>query len=130
MIVHAIAVNIRSHPLAGILGGAKAKAVQAKGEVIVAATLAIFASRVQFAEHKIPVPAFFSFIVIDGDTAAKVLYFHRVIRVKGNVDFVAVAVTRFVDGVGYDLKNGMGTAFHTVRAKDNGRALAHTVCTF
>ena len=130
VIVHAIAVNIRSHPFAGILGGAKAKAVQAKGEVIVTATLAIFASRVQFAEHKIPVPAFFSFIVIDGDTAAKVLYFHRVIRVKGNVDFVAVAVTRFVDGVGYDLKNGMGTAFHTVRAKDNGRALAHTVCTF
>ena len=69
--MHAIAVNIRSHPFAGILGGTKAKAVQAKGEVIVAATLAIFASRVQFAEHKIPVPAFFSFIVIDGDTAAK-----------------------------------------------------------
>ena len=34
-----------------------------------------------------------------------------------------------VDGVGDDLKNGVGAALHTVGAKNNGRALAHTVGT-
>ena len=34
---------------------------------------------------------------------------------------------RFVDGVGKDLKDGVLAAVQSVRAKDDARALAHTV---
>ena len=40
-----------------------------------------------------------------------------------------VAVAGFINGVGHDLKDRVGTALHAVRAKDDRRALAHTVGT-
>ena len=37
-----------------------------------------------------------------------------------------MALARFVDGVGEDLKDGVLAAVQPVRAEDDGRALAHT----
>ena len=49
---------------------------------------------------------------------------------RGEIDAVAVTVARLINGVGHDFKNGMGAALHAVRAKDDRRALAHTVGAF
>ena len=123
VVVEAIAVDVGGHPLAGVLGGAQAQAVEAQAEIVVAAALGVFAAGVQLAEDKVPVPAVLSLVVVHRDAAAEVLNLNDVVGVEGDVDAVAMAVTGFIDGVGDDLKDGMGTAFHAVRAKNNGRAL-------
>ena len=43
-----------------------------------------------------------------------VLYDDAAVLAAGHVDGIAVAVTGFVDGVGHDLKDRVGTALHTV----------------
>ena len=130
VIVEAVAVDIGGHPGTGVLGGTQAQAIQTQGEIIGAAAFPVFAAGVQFAEHQVPVPALFRLVVIHRNTAAEVLHFHAVVRVEGDVDLVAVAVPGFVDGVGDDLKDGMGTAFHAVGTENNGRAFADTVRAF
>ena len=130
VVVEAIAVDVGGHPLAGVLGGTQAQAIEAQAEIVVAAALGVFAAGVQLAEDKVPVPAVLSLVVVHRDAAAEVLNLNDVVGVEGDVDAVAMAVTGFIDGVGDDLKDGMGTAFHTVRAKNNGRALTHTVRAF
>ena len=130
MVVEAVAVDIGGHPLAGVLGGAQTQTVQTQAEVIVAAALAVFAAGVQLAEDQLPVPAFLDLIVIYRNAAPEVLDLDDVFGEKGDIDAVAVTVARLVNGVGHDFKNGMGAPFHTVRAKDDRRALAHTVGAF
>ena len=76
-----------------------------------AAALGVFAAGVQLAEDKVPVPAVLSLVVVHRDAAAEVLNLNDVVGVEGDVDAVAMAVTGFIDGVGDDLKDGMGTAF-------------------
>ena len=127
VIVETVPVDVRSHPGAGILGGAQAQAVEAEREVIVAFPFAVFAARVQFTEHQVPVPALLCFVVIHRDAAAEVFDLHAVVRVQGHIDVIAVTVPGFVDGVGDNLKDGMGAPIHPVRAKNNRRALAHPV---
>lgn len=128
--MEAIAVDIRRHPLTGVLGGAQAQTIQAEAEIIVAAALGIFAAGVQLAKDQIPVPALLSLIIIDRNAAAEVLDLDDMVREQRDIDAVAMAIARLVDGVGDDLKDGMGAALHTVRAEDDRRALAHTVGAF
>ena len=130
VIMEAVAVNVGGHPLARVLGGAEAQAVQAEAEIIVAAALGIFAAGVQLAKDQIPVPALLSLIVIDRNAAAEVLDLDDMVREQRDIDAVAMAIARLVNGVGDDLKDGMGAALHTVRAEDDRRALAHTVGAF
>ena len=49
-------------------------------------------------------------VVVHRDAAAEVLDLNDVVGVEGDVDAVAMAVTGFIDGVGDDFKDGMGTA--------------------
>ena len=114
VVVIAVTVDIRCHPLAGILRGAKAQAVQAQAEFIVVFVLTVLAACIHFAEQQLPVIALFTLIVIHGHTAAKVLHLHAAVFIAGQNDLIAVALAGFIDGVGKDLKNRMGAAVHTV----------------
>ena len=126
----AVAVDVSGHPLAGVLGGAQAQAVQAQAEIVGAAALGVLAAGVQLAEHQVPVPPLLGLVVVHRDAAAKVLDLHRVVGEQRDVDLVAVAVAGLVDGVGNDLEDRVGAALHAVRAKNNRRALAHPVGAF
>ena len=125
-----VAVDIGSHPLAGVLRGTQAQAVQTQAEIIVAAALGVFAAGVQLTENEVPVPAFLGLVVVHRDAAAEVLDLDDMIRKERDVDAVAVAVAGFINGVGDNFKNGMGAALDTVGAEDDRRALAHTVSAF
>ena len=125
-----VAVDIGSHPLAGVLSGTQTQTVQTETEIIVTAAFGIFAAGVQLAKDQIPVPALLSLIIIDRNTAAEVLDLDDMIRKERDVDTVAVAVAGFINGVGDNFKNGMGAALDTVGAEDDRRALAHTVGAF
>ena len=130
MIVEAVTVNVGGHPGAGVLGGAQTQAVEAQGEIIGTAALAVLAAGVEFAENQVPVPALFGLVVIHRNAAAEILDLHAVVRIEGDVDLVAVTVPGFVDGVGDDLKDGMGAALHTVGTENNGGTLADAVGAF
>ena len=127
VIVEAVPVDVGGHPLAGVLGGAQAQAVQAQAEIVVAAAFGVFAAGVQLTEHQVPVPALFRLVVVHRDAAAEVLDFDHFAGEQRHVDAVAVPVAGFVDGIGNDLKNGMGAAFHAVRTENDGRAFADAV---
>ena len=87
--MEAIAVDIRRHPLTGVLGGAQAQTVQAEAEIIVATALGIFAAGVQLAKDQIPVPALLRLIVIDRNAAAEVLDLDDMVREQRDIDAVA-----------------------------------------
>ena len=127
VVVEAVAVDVGGHPCRGVLGGAEAQTVQAEAEFIVVLALAVLAACVHLTEQQLPVVALFPLVPVHGHTAAKVLDDDAAILAAGDIDGVAVAVAGLVDGVGDDLKDGVGAALHAVRAEDDGRALAHTV---
>ena len=127
MIVEAVPVNIGGHPFAGILGGTQAQAVQTQRILVVILTGGVFAAGIHLAEHQLPVIALLLGVIVHRDTPAKVLHLNASVRKAGEQDLFAVAFAGLVDGVGKDLEDGMGTALHAVRAKDNGRAFAHPV---
>ena len=129
VVVEAVAVDVGGHPRRGVLGGTEAQTVQTEAEFIVVLALAVLAACVHLTEQQLPVVALFTLVPVHGHTAAKVLHDDAAILAAGDVDGVAVAVAGLVDGVGDDLKNGVGAALHAVRTKDDGRALAHTVGT-
>ena len=130
VIVAAVTVDIRRHPRRSILGSAQTQTVQAKAEFIVILALAVLAACIHLAEQQFPVVAALAVVPVHRHAAAKVLHDDAAVLAAGDVDGVAVAVAGFIDGVGDDLKDGVGTALHAVRTKDDGRALAHTVGTF
>ena len=55
------------------------------------------------------------------------LFPDHVVGEQRDIDAVAVAVACLVNRVGDNLKDGVRAALDTVRAKDNRRALTHTV---
>ena len=129
MVVVTVAVDVGGHPRRCILGSAQTQTVQAKAELVVILTLAVLAARVHLAEQQLPVEATFAVVPIHGHTTAKVLHDDAAVLAAGHVDGIAVAIAGFINGVGHDLKDRVGTALHAVRAKDDRRALAHTVGT-
>lgn len=126
----AVAVDVGGHPGRSVLGGAQAQTVQAQAELVVVLALAILAACVHLAEQQFPVVAALAVVPVHGHAAAKVLHDDAAVLAAGHIDGVTVAVAGLIDGVGDDLKNGVGAALHTVGTKDDGRALAHTVGTF
>ena len=114
MVVVAVTVDIGGHPCRGVLGGAQAQTVQAKAELVVILALAVLAARVHLAEQQLPVVASLAVVPVHGHTAAKVLHNDAAVLAAGHVDGIAVAVAGFIDGVGDDLKDGVGAALHTV----------------
>ena len=89
------------HVGGGVLGGAGAQAVEAQGELVVAALGAVvLAAGVEFAVDQLPVPAALALVPVHGAAPALVLDFHAVVEVAGEGDKLAVAVPGLVDGVG------------------------------
>ena len=130
VIMKAVAPDIRLHPLGRILRGAQAKAVQAQRVLVAFLPGRVFAARVQLAEQKFPVIAVFLLVKIHRHAAAEIFYLHRTVRKARDENAVAIALARFVDGVGKNLENRVGAPVHTVRTENDARALAHTVCPF
>ena len=129
MVVVTVAVDVGGHPGRGVLGSTQAQTVQAQAELVVVLALAVLTAGVHLAEQQLPVVASLAVVPVHGHAAAKILHNDAAVLAAGHVDGVTVAVAGLVDGVGDDLKNGVGAALHTVGAKNNGRALAHTVGT-
>ena len=129
MVVVTVAVDVGGHPGRGVLGSTQAQTVQAQAELVVVLALAVLTAGVHLAEQQLPVVASLAVVPVHGHAAAKIFHNDAAVLAAGHVDGVTVAVAGLVDGVGDDLKNGVGAALHTVGAKNNGRALAHTVGT-
>ena len=127
VIVEAVPVDVGGHPGRRILGGAQAQTIQAQAELIVVLALAVLAAGVHLAEQQLPVVAALAAVPVHRHSAAKVLHPDAAVLAAGHVDDLAVAVPGLVDGVGDDLKDGVGAAVHAVRAEDDCRALADPV---
>ena len=85
----------------GVLRGAGAKAVEAQRKFIVAACIVvIFAARVQLAENQLPIVAALLLVPIHRAAASEVLDLDRAVGVARHDHQIAVALARFVDGVG------------------------------
>ena len=127
VIVEAVPVDVGGHPGRGVLGGAQAQAVQTEAELVVVLPLAVFAAGVHLAEQQLPVVALLDLVPVHRHPAAEVLDPDAAVFAAGHVDDLAVAVPGLVDGVGDDLKDGVGAAVHPVRAENDSRPLADPV---
>ena len=110
----AVAVDVRRHPGGSILGGTQAQTIQAQAELVVVLALTVFAARVHLTEQQLPVVAALAVVPVHGHTAAKVFHDHAAVLAAGHIDGITVAIAGFIDGVGDDLKNRVGAAFHAV----------------
>ena len=124
----AVAPDGDVHVLGGVLGCARAQAVGAEREVVVAALVVIvFAAGVELAKDEFPVKAFFGRVPVERAAAAVVFYLNGAIAKGGKGDELAVALARLVNGVGQDLEGGMRATVESVRAKDDGGAQAYAL---
>ena len=124
----AVAPNRDVHVLGGILGCARAQAVGAEREVVVAAlVVVVLAAGVELAKDELPVKALLGGVPVERAAAAVVLYLNGAIAKGGKGDELAVALARLVNGVGQDLEGGMRATVESVRAKDDGGAQAYAL---
>ena len=111
----AIAAYFNVHICRRILRCAQAQAVESKRVLVVLARIVIIlTARVELAKDQLPVILVGLGIKVDRNTPSKVLDLDRVVRISGNDDLVSEALTRFVNGVGYDLKNRVLATVNTV----------------
>ena len=124
----AVAPNRDVHVLGGVLGRARAQAVGAQREVVVAAlVVVVLAAGIELAKDELPVKALLGGVPVERAAAAVVLYLNRTIAKGGEGDELAVALARLVNGVGQDLEGGMRATVESVRAKDDGGAQAYAL---
>ena len=127
----AVAPNVDVHIFGGVLRGARAQAVGAQREVVVAALIVvIFAARVQLAEDELPVEAFFGGVPVERAAAAVVFDLDGAVGESGKRDEVAIALAGFVDGVGQNLEGGVRAAVQAIGAENDGRAQAYALLVF
>ena len=123
-----VAPNRDVHVFGGVLGRARAQAVGAEREVVVAAlVVVVLAAGVKLAKDEFPVKARLGGVPVERAAAAVVLYLDGAIAKGGKGDELAVALARLVNGVGQDLEGGMRTAVEPVRAKDDGGPQAYAL---
>ena len=114
MVVVTVAVDVGGHPGRGVLGSTQAQTVQAQAELVVVLALAVLTAGVHLAEQQLPVVASLAVVPVHGHAAAKIFHNDAAVLAAGHVDGVTVAVAGLVDGVGDDLKDGVGAALHAV----------------
>ena len=117
----AVAPDGDIHVLRGVLGGARAQAIGAEREVVVAAlVVVVLAAGVELAEDELPVEALLGGVPVQRAAAAVVLDLDGLVGEGGEGDQLAKALARFVNRVGEDLEGGVRAAVEAVRAKDDG----------
>ena len=124
-----VAADFNVHPFGGILRGAKAKSVKTQGIFIIAAGV-IFSSGIKLTKKQLPVIALLVAVPIHRAAAAEILHLYGTVLIPRYRYLVAIAGSRFVNGVGYNLKNRMLAALYSVRTEYNRRALSYSVCAF
>ena len=89
------------HIFGAVLSCARAKTVQTERIFVCgrAVIVVIFAACVKLAINKLPVIASFFFVVIKGNSTSEIFNFNRMIGKNSDVDYIAVAFTRFVNRV-------------------------------
>ena len=114
-IAEAVVANIRVHVFGGILRSAQTETIQAQRVIVVAAVIVvIFAARIHLAEHKLPIVALLTLVVIHRDAAAVVFHLHGMVGIARDGDLLAVALARLINGVREDLENRVLAAVETV----------------
>ena len=101
-----------------------ADAVEAAGD-LVAPAVAELAAGVQHREHDLGRRALLLLVHLDGDAAAVVGDRDGVVGMDGDLDLVALAGQRLVDGVVHDLVDQVMEPADARRADVHARALAH-----
>jgi len=131
-IAPAVPMHLCVHIFRGILRCAEAQSIQAEGVFIAAVAVVgvIFSAGIKLAENKLPIKLRFIFIIIHRNTAAKILHFNGAVYITSYHNPIAKPLARLVNRVGEDFKNRVLAALQPVRAKDNGRTLAHPVRAF
>ena len=95
-----VAVYNGIHIFRRVLRSAGSKTVQSKAELIVfAGIVVVFSSGVKLAEYQFPVIAFFSGIIVDGDSTPVVLYSYRMIGVSVDLYLFSEALSGLVYGI-------------------------------
>ena len=123
LILVAVAPHGDVHVFGSVLRGARAQAVRAQREVVIAAfVVVVFAAGVQLAEHQFPVEALFGGVPIQRAAAAIVLHLDGAVGESGERDKVAISLARLVNRVRQDLEGGVRAAVQTVGAENNRRA--------
>ena len=127
----AVAPDVDIHVFRGILRGARAQAVGAEREVVVAAlVVVVFAACVQLAENELPVEALFGGIPVERAAAAVVFDLNGAVGEGGKRDEVAIALAGFVNRVGQNLEGGMSAAVQAIGAENDGGAQAYALLVF
>ena len=127
----AVAPDVDIHVFRGVLRGARAQAVGAEREVVVAAlVVVVFAACVQLAENELPVEAFFGGVPVERAAAAVVFDLNGAVGEGGKRDEVAIALARLVDRVGQDLEGRVRAAVQAIGAEDDGGAQAYALLVF
>ena len=118
------------HIFRGVLRGAGAQPVQAKGIfIILAVVVFILAAGIHLTEDQLPVVALLVLVPVHGAAAAEILHLDGLVRVSGDGDEIAKALPRLINGIGENLKHGMFAALQPIRAENDRRTLAHAVRT-
>ena len=126
-----VTVGCDIHIFGGALCGAGTKSVKTQRYTVVAAVHVLhFAAGIKLTVYEIPVIALFALVVVEGHTSAEVLYLIGAVKITGNIDKAAVALSGFVNRVGKYLKKSVLAALYIVRAKDNAGAFSDPVGTF
>ena len=112
----------------GILRRARAESIQTQRVFIVAAgVVLVLASRVELAEHQLPVVSALFLVPVDRAAAPEVRHLDRVVQIARDDDQVSVPLARLVDGVRENFKYGMLAAVQTVGAENDCRTLSDPV---
>ena len=94
------------HVTGSILGGAGAKSIQTQGVfVIFSLIIFIFATGIEFAEDKLPVPTLLLLVPIHGTPPPLILHFNTVVEETGYGNQLSMPLSGLVNGVGKNLKH-------------------------
>ena len=119
------------HVFRGVLRGARAQAVGAEREVVIAAlVIVVLAACVQLAEDEFPVETLFRGVPVKRATAAVVLNLNRAVGKRGQRDEASITLTGLVDRVGQNLERGMSAAVKAIGAENDRRAEANALLVF
>ena len=121
--------HLRVHKFRRILGCTETKAVETEGELITSIfrVRVVLSAGIHLTEYQLPVVLLLVLVIVHRDSAAEILDTNALVEILCDNDFLTIALSGLVDGVGENLKKGVLTAVHSVGAKDDSRTFADPV---
>ena len=130
VVLKAVTNDLYVHVRGSELCGTKSQTVQSQRIRVVVIIGVVFTACIEFTVDQFPVIAVLVFIEIYRTASAEVFHFNGIVLIACHDDLAAVSGTCFIDRVGNDFKNRMGTAVQSVRAKNDTGAFSYLVWSF